>query len=900
MLYELLTRRRLYKYKSDLETMQCITTEEPVQPSSRNPEVDPILGAIALRALRKDPDERFQTAAELGDALSAWLGRRGVSDIRSALSFWVRTHGGPIWPTPEERAQRWQQPTDTPLPGGTERSNSHIPIHRAAIDTPATSFIGRRSLLADLQLRLEQGDRWISLTGPAGVGKSRVALQLLHDNIEQWRPDGGAWRVDLTGVTSLPAACVAVARHLNIPLVGVDADKVAGRIGSALAARGPMLLVLDPADGVAAKLGQLVRTWLRRASDLQLVVVSRERMGAPEEDVIDVPPLSLPKGERLGGSEAVLLFAARAATARPGFRVADSEPGVIADLVRQLDGLPLALEFAAARIAVLEPADLLARLDHRFDVLGGPGERSSLRDALDESWDGLSDAAKTAMSACTVFEGGFDVAAAEAVVGRGALGVLDDLRDRSLLRAVPQRAGGAARFELLNSIRAFAVDRTPAGALQAAQASHAAYYGLHAQTWLLERHHHGGDLAARKLRLDRANLEVALRHLAEASSGEAGEQALSLAEALLTSGQGATDIDSRSQTLMLATNAGASGVRLERLTARMLLDARRHGEARRAVERGLSSPGVDDGERAECLLLLSHVSRAQGALAEAETCAQQAQALAERANLPGQIGRALSAQGQVQSERGDHPAAVDLFDRGSDLLRADGDLPREAVTRMFMAKSLLSLGELTKAESAIVSALVSSQQRGALRQESMLLWLQGCLQLERGELDRASATLKAADQGARACGALALLVHIKLADAMRCLLAGDPDRAQARLQELAVDERAASSVDKRQHLRAQLLTAHACAQQGDLSAAEAACRSAQSWLAGDTDKGRWDELSLAIAALERAQVRAGADAQIADRAAQRVLGAGRQSQWLRLAHQLVSDDSPLGESAKDD
>lgn len=898
MLYELLTRRRLYKNGVELEVMQRITSEEPLPPSVRNPEVDSVLGDIALRALRKEPDQRFQSAAELGDALSAWLGRRGVADVRAALSFWVRTHAGEIWQTPEERAQRWQSQSHETMTVDKKPKRAVMQLRRPAIDLPTTSFIGRRAFLRDLDRRLQQGDRWLSLIGPAGVGKSRVVLQFLHEEGERWRDSGGAWRVDLTGVDSASGVCITVARHLNVPLVGVADERIAARIGSALAARDRLLLVLDQVDQAAQQVSGLLRAWLRRAPQLQLVVIGRERTGSADEQVIDVPPMSLPIGDQVSGSEAVLLFAARAASARPGFRVGQSDPTIICNLVRQLDGLPLALEFAAARLAVLEPADLLARLDRRFELLGGPGERSSLRDALSESWDGLHVEARDALIACIPFRGGFNVSAAEAVVGADALRILDILRNHSLLRTRPDAIGGAARFDLLHSIRAFAEDNATPEALATAARRQATHFGARAGEWLLGQHRRGGAAAARRLLQERSNLGIALSWYAKhgralSPDAQAGDRALDLAESLLFGDRRDGDHAAREHTLGQAESAGAAGPRLKRSRAVLLLEVGRVGEARRSVEQALRQAigPNSEAERTKCLLLLARVSRRQGALAEAETCARQALASAERIDdkreglgFEGElVGRSLAAIGRVHLERGDGQVAVEHLERAADALRMSGDLPREAAVRAQLGRAYLNLHRLRDADTAIEAALVSSQQRGATANEAQLMWLQARLYLERGDDDGAMSALRSAEAGARSGEDTVLAMHIRLADALRHLLSGRHDRALARLDAALGDT---THISRRQRLRRELLLAHTCALSGDLPRAEAACRAAQSWLSDDRDAGRWAELALAVAALERAQAAAGADAAAADRASERVQralpAANERSQWLRL------------------
>ncbi len=895
VLYEMLARKRLYKAGSELEVMQRITTETPVSPAQLTPEVDEVLADIALRALAKAPDQRFQSAQELADALSAWLGRRGVTDIRAALSFWVRTHAGTVWPTPEERARRWQSLSVQGAAAAAPRAPRPGPppgmrLRTRALDTPTTSFIGRAAALADLRRLLTGDTRWVGLVGPAGVGKSRLALEFLHRESAHWRDEGGTWRVDLSAAHDALSAASVVARHLTIPLVGVLPDRVPARVASALAARGSTLLVLDTVDGLGPGMAPMLRDWLRQAPDLRLVTVGRMRLGLPEETLVDVLPLTLPRAGKLSGSEAVLLFAARAAQVRPGFRVATADPDVIGAIVHHLDGLPLALELAAARLEVLDPAELLARLRQGLDILDG----GSLSQALEGAWGGLRAAERDALVALTVFRGGFDLEAAEAVVGAEALNLLDTLRDRSLVRTT-QGANGAPRFDLMNSTRAFVVQHATPATLATARDRHAASFARRAAIWVRGLHRHGGPALARQLQVERGNLWRALQHLS--ARGDAPE-AIELAAALLRAAdpgdaevartaaagdtaEGRDALTGRTalDLVALAERAGAAGSRLVRMRASALLRGGRPGEARRAAERALADAGDDSRARGEALLTLGAVARAQGNLAEAATCATQALDAGERAESRHLIGRALASTGRLALARGKRRDAVDALERAADILRLAGDLPREARVRGLLAEGFLDLGRLRDAHAAIGASLVSAQQRGALSDEASLLVLQARLELERDADRPAAEALARARRVARGRGDIAVSRAAARVESLRHLLGQRPARALAALSK-------SEGGDKDDRLRAELLTAHAAAMTGDLNAAEAACHSARGWLADGGTDAAWAELALGIASLECAQHAAGVDADAADRAQSRVAqalpGEADRPQWLRL------------------
>ncbi len=328
-----------------------------------------------------------------------------------------------------------------------------------------TSFVGRR---ADLEVvtGLVRGHRLVTLIGAGGSGKTRLALQAGADLLETFHD--GVWFVDLAPLSdpSLVRATVAEA-------VGVA--EVPGRaLQDTLAehfSRSATLMILDNCEHLVEAASALVDDLLRHTTGLRVLATSREALGVPGEQAWRVPSLSAPDhheghtAESAGRFEAVQLFRDRADAQRPGFAVTDDNAQVIGHICRRLDGVPLAIELAAARVKVLDLDDLLTRLEDRFRVLTG-GSRTvlprqqTLRATVDWSHDLLADAEGVLFRRLSVFSGGFDLDACEGVCGTDLLAdelVLDllaGLVDKSLVIAEADESG-VIRYSMLETLRQY-------------------------------------------------------------------------------------------------------------------------------------------------------------------------------------------------------------------------------------------------------------------------------------------------------------------------------------------------------------------------------------------------------------------------------------------------------------
>lgn len=328
-------------------------------------------------------------------------------------------------------------------------------IHEAPAPVPGLpadldAFVGRQAELAELATL--EGARLVTLRGPAGVGKSRLARRHLGAR--------GPIRLELAGVQSEAGVRVALASALNL------GDATDDAVAAALAGRGDVLVFVDDADGVLTFLRQRLPRLMRAAPRLRLVVTAREALDLPGEEVVVVDLLPL--------DDAVVLFRARA-------RGAEATDETLAALAVELDRLPLALELAAARCGVLTPAELLTRLDQRFALLArrGGGRHRRLRDAIGWSWEQLEPPEQSALAQCSVFRWGFDLDAAEAVLrcDDWVLDVLDSLESKSLLqRWVLPDAPDQGRLILLDSVRVFAASQLGDDERAAAEARHRAHY----------------------------------------------------------------------------------------------------------------------------------------------------------------------------------------------------------------------------------------------------------------------------------------------------------------------------------------------------------------------------------------------------------------------------------------
>jgi predicted ATPase len=340
-----------------------------------------------------------------------------------------------------------------------------------------TSLIGRESEVAEVQAAMK-AHRLVTLTGVGGVGKTRLALEVAPRLADEF-PDG-AWFFELAAVADPSAVPDAVSAVLGI--IQQPGKSVSESVAAALEGR-VRLLVFDNCEHVLDAAAGLVEAILAHSATVKILATSREGLRVADEQLWPVPSLDVGAGI---DSAAVSLFIERAQAVSPGFSVANAgEAAAVVEICGRLDGIPLAIELAASRMASMTAGEMRDRLDHRFRLLVGSRRglerHHTLRHAMAWSYDHLDDTEKAVLDRCSVFAGGFDLHSASAVAGSddldeyAILEVLDALVRKSLL--VTDRSSGRTRFSMLETIRQFAEEQLVAGGeASEVRAAHSRYF----------------------------------------------------------------------------------------------------------------------------------------------------------------------------------------------------------------------------------------------------------------------------------------------------------------------------------------------------------------------------------------------------------------------------------------
>ena len=417
------------------------------------------------------------------------------------------------------------------------------------LPTPASSFVGRAREAAQVARSLEEA-RVVTLTGVGGVGKTRLALHVAREVANRFRDD--VWWCELAPVRDHAGVADAVATLFSV--TAGEHQTVEDALIDALRHKQP-LLVLDNCEHLLEPSARLVETLQRSAPDLVVLATSREGLGVDGEQIVAVPSLTAPPEEAsldaIGSTDAVRLFVDRAAAVHSDFELGEENAAAVAKVCRRLDGVPLALELAAARVAAMTPAELAERLDRRFQMLAG-GRRGAverhqtLRAAIDWSYDLLDEPEQRLLARLAVFSGGFTGEAAETICGGDGIDRdlvfehLANLVSRSLV--VAEEHGAQTRYRLLETIRQYGEERLEENReTDALQARHAEHFTAYAEECF--GHLHGPDhvrwagrldqehdnlLTAWNFAIDTNDVDLAFRILCSAPRGHEGGYQLGL------------------------------------------------------------------------------------------------------------------------------------------------------------------------------------------------------------------------------------------------------------------------------------------------------------------------------------------------------------------------------------
>lgn len=640
--------------------------------------------------------------------------------------------------------------------------------------------------------------RLVTLTGVAGIGKTRLALEIALRVAGRY--PGGTWLAELGAEAEPPVVAQVVADAVGVAeRPGVDlVDCVIEHVGDR-----PALLLLDNCEHVLAACAELADVLLRACAGLCLLATSQQRLGVTGERVWHVPPMSLPAADPASGtaaleeSEAVKLFCERAVASHGSFTVTPESASAVAEICRRLDGIPLAIELAAARTEVLSPAQIAAHLDARFGLLTDGGRTTvarhrTLQAALDWSHDLLSSPEAVLLARLSVFAGGASLEAVQAVctgdevVPEQLFETVTALVAKSWVMA--DTSGAEARYRLLETIRHYAADRlADAGGGSDTKARHAMWFldlaeraepqlrGVNQPAWLAA------------LESEHDNLRVALEWAV--TNGET-EVTLRLAGSLATFW---TDLGHlREGREWIRTALAMSGNQPPALRAKVLRAAgalaaitgnREEAKDVFADALALSREVADEAGTALALIRLGVLAVLERNMKEAEPLLEEAVARARVSGEPSVLASALHGRGQACMFRGEAAAARPFFQECLEAaaLAGDAQLMGDAVGGIAWAVSLE--GDYEAAELLLTEALTRARQTGAPFATALALsFLAGVARI-RGDLSRSAVLIGEGLGIAKELAAPFLLAQCLIESGRIELAKGDLDAARAHFEE---------------------------------------------------------------------------------------------------------------------
>ena len=706
MLYELTTGQLPFTGDNPMSVITQHVHAPAVPPSTHRPDLPPTLEAIILKLMAKSPDDRFGSAREAGEALA------GIA---------VQLH------SPKER-----------------RSNLPIQLN---------SFIGRERELAQLK-RLLASSRLVTLIGAGGCGKTRLAIEAAAA-VGPEIPDG-VWLVGLGALSDSNLVANTVASTLAL---GEEADRpMPDQLTDYLHTKN-LLLLLDNCEHLIAACAQLAERLLQACPNLRILATSRESLGIAGESVLGVPPLAVPDPESftvegadlpalLLPYEGVRLFLDRALTVQPDFQLTSGNASAVAQICYRLDGIPLALELAAARVKALSVDQIAARLDDRFRLLTG-GSRTALprhqtlQALIDWSHDLLSDAERVLLRRLSVFAGGWTLDAADAVcAGDGietaqVLDLLTGLVERSLV-LVEQRSG-EARYRMLDTIRQYArLKNLEAGEAEPARTHHLLYFLRLVEEADTGLRGHGQAGWLDRLESEHDNLRVALDWSQASGDSEAGlrlvgglflfwllsghvEEGRHWLEGMLNRAPATEGTRARAKALR---GAGYLAVGHGDLVA-----GRSRAEESLAIARELG----DEQGAAESLYALGRAAYFEGDYESARSLFQESLAVSRAASYPWGSALALYRLGMVSLIQGDYPEARPRFEESATIFRQLGDRWNLSYSLSALGEEAFRRGDYALARSVLEESLTAFRELGSRSGIAMSLSELGWLALSEGD-----------------------------------------------------------------------------------------------------------------------------------------------------------------------
>ncbi|HUO35127.1 MAG TPA: protein kinase [Candidatus Acidoferrum sp.] len=647
VLYEMITGKRPFSRPTVAETLVAILREQPEPVNAHAPDAPAPLCWVVERCLSKEPEKRYANTQDIARELTAM--RERFSEKPAAPS--------------------------QPHPG-------NIPVQR-------TGFVGReKEISAARELLLSKSVRLVTITGPGGIGKTRLAVEVASSLAGNF--SGGVHFVPLSGLTDPNLIASAIVQALEIREAAGFSPLEVLRKALQDSFSAPLLLLLDNFEHLI-QAAPTVAKLLEMSPNLKILVTSRSALHIYGEHEFPVPALGVPDPRSSSSSidllsqyPAVALFVQRAAAARPNFELDSQNASAIIEICARLDGLPLAIELAAARLKVLSPASLRTRLASRLQMLTGgardlPQRQQTLRAAIDWSYDLLTPAEQTLFRRLSVFVGGCTLEGAEAVCDtKGDLGIdlLDgicSMVDKSLIQQLEQ-PNGEFRFVMLETIREYAREKLAASGEEAtARRAHAAYFLVLAEEVAVEESDAKKPEWLDRFKLDHDNFRAAIACLIEARDADWG---LRLGGALFRFWEQGEYFAEGSDSLT------------------KLLQIQGANVPTKALARAIFGAGVLAGEQRD--------------FPAAEAYMHQSLAISRQLNDPQGVAVSLNALAVLSREHGNIPASHTLFEESLAQWREIGD-------RMAVARSLSNLANILRMEGDFSRSV-------ALHQESLLIF----------------------------------------------------------------------------------------------------------------------------------------------------------------------------------
>lgn len=690
VLYEMVAGKRAFKRNSAAETMVAILREHPEPIGAQNPDAPAPLCWAIERCLAKEPDKRYVSTRELARELAA---------IRDRFS--------------EKPAKQ------------SEARGTNIPVQQ-------TGFVGREKEVAAASEMLLRADvRLVTVTGPGGIGKTRLAVEVASRLVEQF--PGGVYYVPLSPLRDPGLIGSAIVQAMGIREGGGQSALEILKKNLHDSARGPVLFLLDNFEHLL-QAAPTVAELLSMGSNLKILVTSRAALHVYGEHEFPVPPLELPDSKSkqpvdvLLRYPAVALFVQRAAAARPDFELNEENATAVTDICARLDGLPLAIELAAARVKVLSPSSMRTRLASRLQLLTGgardlPQRQQTLRAAIDWSYDLLSPAEQELFRRLSVFVSGCTLESVEAVCdtkGDLDLDLLDGMAsmvDKSLMRQVEQ-ARGESRFVMLETIREYAREKLEASHEEAAtKRAHAAYCLVLAEEAAAEQSAEKGAEWLERLALEHDNLRAALEWLADTGNADWG---LRLGNALFRFWETREYLsearDRLGKLLKLPAAAGPTKARARALFAAGVLAGEQSdfepAEAQMRESLDIARRLNDTQGAAVTLNGLAVLARDQGRIAEARSLLEQSLELWRETGDLKAVARSLSNLANIVKMQGEFPRVRSLYKECHSIFQGLGDRPGVAWSLNYQGDVAREEGDLAAARTLYEQGLAIFRELG--------------------------------------------------------------------------------------------------------------------------------------------------------------------------------------------